>query len=279
VPVLAGLPSMSGALGDSQVSGWDLLLALLVLIVSWLLSRWAGRATRDLANRLDGLSDDMRALASKGVRYFVLLLGVGVALSILGAPIEPLLTAAVIVGIVAALALRGVAENFAAGVVIQTRRPIHVDDEIDSLGFVGVVKELNGRSVVIETPDGRIVHLPNSKVLDNPIINNTTTGMRRSEVEVRAARGDHEADLRGLVATAIAAVPGVLLDPAPDVHLTGSDPERFTLLARVWHDSAAGSDVVDAMIERIVGALSEAGSEASLVSPQPPAPLTPPARL
>jgi small conductance mechanosensitive channel len=172
---------------NSTVSALDVVLAVIVLVVSWVLARIANRAVLRVTGRLGGISDDLGSLAARVTRYFFLLLGIGVALSILGAAIQPLLTAAVIVAVVAALAVRGVADNFAAGVVIQTRQPFHLCDEIDALGFVGVVRELNGRSVVIETYDGRAVHLPNAKVLDSPIVNHTTVGARRSEVEVRAA--------------------------------------------------------------------------------------------
>jgi len=66
-------------------------------------------------------------------KYFVLVLGIGIAISILGAPIQPVLAAAIIVAVVIVLALRGVADNFAAGVVLQSRKPIRVGDFVASL--------------------------------------------------------------------------------------------------------------------------------------------------
>ena len=65
------------------------------------------------------------------------------------------ITVAIVFGVILALALRGIADNFAAGIVLQTRRPIHIGDEVESLGYVGNVLEMDGRAVVIETFDGR----------------------------------------------------------------------------------------------------------------------------
>lgn len=138
------------------------------------------------------------------------------------------------IGVVLALALRGIAENFAAGIVLQTRRPIEVGDEVDSLDYVGDVVEMNGRAVIIETFDGRRVHLPNSEVLSNPLVNHTERGARRSTVEVRSRSREFEETLRDL-ADVVAAVPGVLPEPPPAVYLTSIDPVRVTALVQFWH--------------------------------------------
>jgi Flp pilus assembly secretin CpaC len=84
----------------------------------------------------------MKGLLARIVGYLVIFLGVGIALSLVGAPIQPLLAAAIVVVAVLGLALHGIAENFAAGVLLQTRRPIHVGDEVQSLGFEGNVVEI-----------------------------------------------------------------------------------------------------------------------------------------
>ena len=104
--------------------------------------------------------------------------------------IQPLITVAIVFGVILALALRGIADNFASGIVLQTRRPIHIGDEVESLGYVGNVLDMDSRAVVIETFDGRTVHLPNSEVLGDPLINHSTKGARRSEVEVRVRSKD-----------------------------------------------------------------------------------------
>ena len=70
-------------------------------------------------------------------KYSCWLLGAGIALTFLGVEIQPLLAAALIVAVVAILAIRGVTDNFAAGVVIQSRRPVHIGDEIEVLDQTG----------------------------------------------------------------------------------------------------------------------------------------------
>ena len=112
---------------------------------------------------------------------------------------QPLLVLAVVLAVVAVLVLRGVADNFAAGVVIQASKPIDVGHEIqvegpDGRPITGVVTDLNSRTVVLETYDGRTVHVPNAKMVQDPIVNHSARGLRRSEVQVRTARGGSAVD-------------------------------------------------------------------------------------
>jgi hypothetical protein len=59
-------------------------------------------------------------------KYLVYAVGVGVAVAVLGASLQPILAAVVIVGVVMVLALRGIADNFASAIVLQTRRPVQL---------------------------------------------------------------------------------------------------------------------------------------------------------
>jgi len=266
---------------DPTLSAWDIILALLILIVALIVSRAAARAVRSIAGRLEGIPPEIAVLASRVVRYFVIVLGIGMALTALGADMQPVLAATLVVGIAAALSLRGIAENFAAGVVLQTSRPIEAGDVVDIKGYTGTVREMNGRAVVIETFDGAVVHLPNADTLDNPIVNRSTTAGRRSSVEVRADRARVPADeLLTTVHTVTAGVEGVLADPAVATSLTGIDETRTTVLVTFWHDPSASLSVSSSVVAAIADALVGRDPSVAVVSlplpvPTPPATTTP----
>jgi len=266
---------------DPTLSAWDIILALLILIVALIVSRAAARAVRSIAGRLEGIPPEIAVLAARVVRYFVIVLGIGMALTALGADMQPVLAATLVVGIAAALSLRGIAENFAAGVVLQTSRPIEAGDVVDIKGYTGTVREMNGRAVVIETFDGAVVHLPNADTLDNPIVNRSTTAGRRSSVEVRADRAPVPADqLLATVHDVTAGVDGVLADPAVATSLTGIDETRTTVLVTFWHDPTASAAVSSSVVAAIADALVERDPSVAVVSlplpvPTPPATTTP----
>ena len=264
----------AGDLAETSIDPWSAVLAVVVLIVAWILSRITRKSTARVLTRLEGISDEMRAFIARIAGYVVIFLGVGVALSLLGAAIQPLITVAIVFGVILALALRGIADNFASGIVLQTRRPIHIGDEVESLGYVGNVLDMDSRAVVIETFDGRTVHLPNSEVLGDPLINHSTKGARRSEVEVRVRSKDVEGTGQRLIET-VADVSGVLPEPKPAVFLTAIDPVRVTALVHFWHQPADGLTVRTDVIRALAAAGRERTEMATIVSPQPAAPLTP----
>lgn len=259
----------------TQVSGWDLVLAAAAILAGWIVGRIVSRAVLGVLSRVSGVGENLRQFAARLAKYLVVMIGAGVALTFLGAEIQPLLTAAIIVAVVAALALRGVAENFASGVVLQTRRPIDLGDEIEAMGFVGVVTEMNGRSVVIETYDGKTVHLPNSQVLDNAVVNNFEHQSRRTDIEVRAERTDDIDAVLAAIGDAARSAAGVLAEPAPVAVLTSAEPHRIRVLVRVWSKPGSELTTGSAVVRDVAQALRGRGIAATVTTPPPPPPFTP----
>ena len=106
-------------LTETSIDPWMAALALVVMLLAWILSRAARKAMARVMTRLEGITPELRDLIARTVGYLVIFIGVGIALSLLGVPIQPLLAAVIVIGIVLALALRGIAENFAAGIVVE----------------------------------------------------------------------------------------------------------------------------------------------------------------
>lgn len=284
--------TIEGIISGSTVSGWDVALAIAVVLAGWVASIYVRRAILALLGRWRGISEELRALIARLVKYAVILMAVGIALGFLGASVQPLLTAAIIVAVIVVLALRGIADNFAAGVVLQTRRPIKVGDEIEVGEYIGVVRELNGRAVVIRTLDGRTIHVPNVQLLQSPVVNHSEAGARRSDVWVRVslggggsggggvdARPDGRPDARPLLERAAHDAEGVHTREATRVYLVESSPGRATYLVRFWHHPAHRRPVTSAVIEALDAAARSAGIDAVIQSRQPDPPLTPPERF
>jgi small-conductance mechanosensitive channel len=205
------------------------------------------------------------------------LLGVGVAFAFLGASVQPLLVIAIIVAAITFLALRGISDNFAAGMILQTRQPIKVGDEIEIQNNVGIVRELNGRSVILETWDGRVVHVPNVKFLQEALYNHSDIGHRRSDLQVRAhVPPERVADVIDVITTTSLAVTGVLTEPSTRVFVIAVGPGEATLLVRFWHRPLEGLSERSASVLAIGTALTDANIEAVVTSDLPDAPFSPP---
>ena len=97
-----------------------------------------------MLRNVDGLSLDAKQLIGRVTAWMVILLGIAIAISLIGGNSAPIVIILVIGVVVLALALRGTAENFSAGIVLQTRGSIKVGDEISSLGFTGSSRSSTG---------------------------------------------------------------------------------------------------------------------------------------
>ena len=264
---------------DPTLSAWDIILALIALIVAWIVARVAARAVRSLTRRLDGVAPDVAVLAARVVKTFVIVIGIGVALTILGADMQPILAATILLSVAAALSLRGIAENWAAGIVLQTQRPFNAGDVVDIKGYTGTVLEINGRATVIETLDGAVVHVPNSDTLDNPIVNRSTRSGRRSAIEVKVGRDRiHRDELLATVSDVARGAEGVHEDPPVVSVLTGIDDQRTTAQVTFWHDPNESTAVSSNVLTALAQALTDIDPAASVVTlPLPPA--VPPATI
>lgn len=182
----------------------------------------------------------------------------------------------IIVAAVGFLAVRGIATNFGAAVIIQSRRSIHVGQWIEVLDYLGQVRDLNSRAVVIVTREGLTVHLPNASVLENPMVNHSEGGATRSSFEVRTSgTADHET-LRTTLEHAAATAPGVLGSHGVDIWARTLAPDGATFELRVWHAPLADPAVSSAVVVSVAQALDEAGIVGTVTSIIPAPPLTRP---
>lgn len=267
--------ALSDFFSSGDITGWDLLIAVLVGIVGWVASIFVKRGVMAVLARTPGVSPAVGLLIARIAKYVVILLGIGIGLSFLGASVQPLIAIAIIVGVILVIALRGVANNFAAGVVLQSRHPIKPGDEIATGDFVGTVLELNGRTVVMRTVDGRTVHVPNGLLLQDPLVNHSQAGARRSEVEVRVAAGTLPPERIGELFTAtVSALDGVHTRGPAHTLIVAISQQRITTRVQFWHHPQHGVTVSSAVVTALAAVCAEHKLQASVTSALPNPPLT-----
>jgi small-conductance mechanosensitive channel len=279
-PLSSPLPlAISTPLGQLEIDGWSILWSIVVVVITVLAATYASRAAVRLGRRVSGFQVDFVERTARVLRYTIYLLGAGIVLSILGAPIKPVLIALLL--LIGALILvgRGIADNFGAGLVVQFRHSLRVGDLIQTGGFRGEVVELNSRAVVIETADGATVHVPNTQLVDDPMVNLSTRGLARSTVEVRIRPDDagvrpDAAETAELLTGALGAVSGVRETPAPSAVLVGAAADELVFHLQLWHDPTAGAQACSGStlaVDRALGSRHLIGRVS-----WPPGPVGPP---
>ncbi|ROP74591.1 mechanosensitive ion channel family protein [Curtobacterium sp. PhB115] len=259
---------LSSLLKNSSFGAWDVVLAAVVLVCGWVASGWARRGVVAALSKWSGLGPNVTNTTARLVRYAVLLLTVGIVLTVLGAPLQPVLAAVIIVGVVAFLALRGIAANFGAGFVIQARHPVRIGDSIEVEGVAGRIVEMTGRSVLLRTSEGKTIRIPNTMLLEYPLWNVSESGAVRSEVRARI-HGAADLDVVcPAVLDAVASVPDRAATD-PEVFLHTLTPAWADVSVRFWSPYDDREVARSAVVRAVAASLAGAGLTCSVSSDAP----------
>jgi len=238
-----------------------LALSLLILFLSYLLSKGAARFVRQSLKKRER-DPELIILLAMIARWGVLGFGIVLAIEQLApGQLSSLVAGLGIAGFTVGFALQDVAKNFIAGIIILLQQPFDIGDGIEVNGYGGKVLDIRLRATEMMTWDGRHVIIPNSEIYASPIVNFTRATRRRLEITAGVA---YESDLDMVARTAletIRLVDGVLDDPEPAITFSslGDFAVNFTL--HYWIDTAQTGyfTAVDAGIRLIKARFEEAG--------------------
>jgi small-conductance mechanosensitive channel len=255
------LPIVDDLINTSDVTWWSVLFAVLTVAAGWLLARIVRRGLRRYLKRWPELPVYITNYAARAAGWLIMFVAIVYALSLLGFDMAPVVIGMLIVIVVVILSGRSMLEDFGAGVILQTRAPFRAGDQISTLEHLGTVEKLTARAVEILTLDGERVYVPNNTVLNNPIVNYTEHGARRTVEEVGVRYGTDLDRAQRVLLDAIASVSRVLEDPAPEVLAEEFDDSSIDFEVHYWHDPEilAGLRVRDEVTRAINRSLKEAG--------------------
>ncbi len=122
--------------------------------------------------------------AKKLTSYIIYPLTLIAVFGVFGFPITALAGALGLIGLGVSFALKDVIANFFSGILILTTRPFKVGDQISVGDEAGTVRDIKIRATDVKTYDGRKVIVPNSKLYNDVVVNNTAYDERRFDVVV-----------------------------------------------------------------------------------------------
>src|SRR3546814_3857998 len=108
----------------------------------------------------------MDGLFLRSVRVFVCLIGLLLALNLLGlaALMGAVLGSAGVIGLALGFAFKDIAENYIAGVLLSVRKPFSPGELLAIENYQGKVVALTSRTTILMTLDGNQLQLPNALV-------------------------------------------------------------------------------------------------------------------
>ena len=240
-----------------------LLLAVVAVMLMHWLGGWLARHLHVV--RLDSRNPFLGTVIRRGVRAAFLLIGVLIALDLLGATalVTAVLGSAGVVGIVVGFAFRDMAENYLSGILLSLKRPFEPGDYVRIDSHEGRVVSLSTRATVLMTLDGNQLRLPNAMVFKGVILNFTHNPRRRFSFKLGVAYCEDLRRAQDLGVDTMAAMQGVLADPGPSAAIDVVADSSVTINYFAWVDQRQ-TDFHKARSEAIrlvKAALEEAGMD------------------
>jgi small conductance mechanosensitive channel len=236
----------------------DYLPILLAGIVCFLLTLFISNFAAKIVSKysIRRTKDSLIAnFISKIVWSVIFILGTVLALGILGLGTisNKILAGAGITTFVVGFALKDIGENFLAGLILAFSRPFKVGNMIECESIKGVVKDMTMRQTTVEAENGRIILVPNSLIINNPLIKyaHDDNDLRR-EFSLNVET-DKVSEASKIIHATISAFDKVSRDNPVKVIVDSLNGDKIKLLVIYWFDKT-----------NFKGSLSESKSEVML---------------
>ena len=223
-------------LAGTEVTLLSLATLVAILIFTLVISRIVKRAVdRAIGDRL-GKKEGTRAAILRLVHYLILLIGLGIALQMVGINMNALFAAGAVFAVAIGFAMQNVVQNFVSGVILLAERSINPGDILEVEGQVVKVVDMRIRTTVVRTWRDEELIMPNS-ILSQSVVKNYTLRDEQFRLGVEVGvtyQSDMKKVMQVLVDTA-AAMPWRLPEPEPRVvlHEFGSSSVDFGVYVTV----------------------------------------------
>jgi small conductance mechanosensitive channel len=244
-----------------------LILAVLAIISFYLLGAWLARSGGWL--RRLGISELSSNLGMRVIRLLITGVGVLIALELLDATalVSAALGVAGVIGIALGFAFRNIVENYLAGILLSTRNPFAIGDQIQVGEFSGSVIRLTSRDTVLMTLDGNHLRIPNSDIITSAMTNFSRNPLRRLQFNVSVSVTLDLLTVRQLGVSTLTAMPGMLSEPPPRCLIEELGDSAVILKFFAWVDQR-NSDFLKARSEAI-RLVKSAFDQAGIEMPEP----------
>lgn len=164
---------------------YSLIIRIILAVVIIVLSIFLGSKLREIITK--ELGKFGQAFASKFaevLRYFLIILGVIIAFSILSLDLLVLTGISIGIFIVVLISMRDVFSNYTGEIYLRVRRPFSEGDFIKIGKISGRVLSINSQDVEIVSLEGERIIIPNQFFLKHPVINKSTTMPTSIELKI-----------------------------------------------------------------------------------------------
>ena len=231
--LLEELDQITWHVGNTKLSVRNIIEGVLSAGIVLIVTLWISSAIEArLLKSATGGQLSLRKALSNATRALLMLVGLLIALSVVGIDLTALSVLGGAIGVGIGFGLQKLASNYVSGFVILAERSVRIGDNVKVDGFEGRITDINARYTVIRAYSGRESIVPNEMLITNRVENLSLADPNVWQSTVVSVAYDSDVDLvRRLLLDAALSQSRVLREPEPSVALSafGVDGLEFTV--------------------------------------------------
>ncbi|MBN1117578.1 MAG: mechanosensitive ion channel [Bacteroidales bacterium] len=238
--------------------GPKVLYALIALLVGlWVIKAILKITVKGLNRR--NVDDSLKGFIKSFISVLLKTLLVVSVIGMLGIQMTSFIAILGAAGLAVGMALSGMLQNFAGGVMILIFKPFKVGDYISAQGHSGSVKEIQIFNTILKTPDNITIIIPNGGLSTGSMINFSAEDRRRVDLIYGIGYSDDIDKARGVILDVINANESILKDPEPFVKVVELGDSSVNFTVRLWVEAANYWDVFFYMQETVKKSFDKKG--------------------
>lgn len=234
----------------------NIVAAVVILLIGLVVARMVSN-TISKVMRLRGIDATVADFLAALVRYGIIAFTLIAVLSRIGVQTASVIAVLGAAGLAVGLALQGSLSNFAAGVLLVMFRPFRTGEFVDLGGVSGTVTQVQIFSTTLRTPDGKIIVVPNGKIIAGNIINSSREPDRRTEIIVGVAYDADIDQVKKVLGDIIAADDRIQHDKGVTIRLNEMAASSLNFVVWVWTTNGNAMAVKWDLLEAFKRALDE----------------------
>ncbi|PSN17807.1 mechanosensitive ion channel protein MscS [filamentous cyanobacterium CCP5] len=230
-----GLLARSLSLGENSYSVLDLVILLGMLLGLVVVASTFTNLLKSRILRITGINRGSQEAIAVLAKYSLIFIGAVVVLQIWGLDLSSLALIASALGVGIGLGLQNIAKDFVSGLIMVFERPVQVGDFVDFGEFLGTVERIGARSTEIRTIDHVSIIVPNSRFLEEEVINwSHRNPVSRLRLPVGVSYSSHPPTVREALLDACEGYSQILHAPSPQVIFKGFGDSALDFELLVW---------------------------------------------
>ncbi|MBQ3121021.1 MAG: mechanosensitive ion channel [Bacteroidaceae bacterium] len=207
----------------------------------WIIGRWLSKRLVTLVKKLmvkKNTDASIQTFLVSLIDIVALIVLLIIIISVVGIDTSSFIALFASAGVAIGMALSGTLQNFAGGVMVLLFRPYKVGDYIEAQGQAGTVKEIQIFNTLLQTPDNRIIIVPNGPLSTGIINNYSRETTRRVDFSFPISYGDDFELAKKVLMEIIEKDARIMKTPEPFIEVGAMATSSINITVRVWCNAA-----------------------------------------